>query len=159
MKELLLFSDGSVNTQTKVGYGAYLLVPGPGISIESLKGRVKIKKFEDTSSTKLELETLLWAVNNIDATNINLNIYTDSQNIINLTNRRDRLESNNFITKKKVFIDNHLLYKEYFRLADKMGFKLHKIEGHKPGKQKSIIDIYFSIVDRASRNALRMSKL
>ena len=60
MPHLQLYTDGSVNTQLKVGYGAYLLVSELTMSTDTLKEQVKIKRFEQTSSTKLELQTLLW---------------------------------------------------------------------------------------------------
>lgn len=158
MKELILFSDGSVNTLTKVGFGAYLLVSDLSISPEILKNQVKIKQFENTSSTKLELETLLWALNDIDEKDCSLIVYTDSQNIANLLVRREKLEASNYMSKKNRLIDNHALYKEYFFLADKIGFKTHKIKGHDASRNKSLIDNCFTLVDRASRSALRMSK-
>ena len=54
MNELLLFTDGSVNTKTKAGVGAYLAVADPEISTEALKNQVKIRQFENTSFTRLE---------------------------------------------------------------------------------------------------------
>jgi len=72
MNGLMLFTDGSVNTKLKIGYGAYLIVTEDELSTESLKTQVNIKRFENTSSTKLELETLLWALNENDLQRINL---------------------------------------------------------------------------------------
>ena len=57
-----IFIDGSVNNQLKIGYGAYLVVSELGAAIESLKDTVRVKRFEHTNSTKLELQTLLWAL-------------------------------------------------------------------------------------------------
>ncbi len=65
MAALKLFTDASVNPQSKIGYGAYLAVPPELFPFESLKMRVKVKKFNQTSSTKLELQTLLWALTSI----------------------------------------------------------------------------------------------
>ncbi|MFV2055315.1 MAG: hypothetical protein ACC707_02565 [Thiohalomonadales bacterium] len=59
MLNLLVFTDGSVDTKLKVGYGAYLLVSDLSASINSLKDTVKVQRFEQTSSTTLELQTLL----------------------------------------------------------------------------------------------------
>lgn len=151
----MLFSDGSVNTKLKLGYGAYLLVSAPDVSLETLKNQVKIKCFEDTSSTKLELETLLWALNDMAIHDCKLLIYTDSQNIMTLPDRRKRMEENEYRTKKNTLIKNHQLYKAFFKLNDKLDFQLHKIKGHKASRLKSNIDDYFTIVDRASRSALR----
>jgi ribonuclease HI len=58
--DFYLFTDGSADTINKVGVGAYLLLSS---LIDSPKQEVvKTKKFKNTSSTKLEIETLIWAL-------------------------------------------------------------------------------------------------
>ncbi len=49
----MLLTDGSVNTQSNIGYGAYLAVSERGLSLDLLRTRVKVRRFEHTSSTKL----------------------------------------------------------------------------------------------------------
>jgi len=49
MDELMLLTDGSVNTQSKIGYGAYLAVFEGELSLDSLRTRVKVKRFENTA--------------------------------------------------------------------------------------------------------------
>ena len=92
MNELFLFTDGSVNVQSKIGYGAYLGLSDIGASLDLLETRVKVKRFEQTSSTKLELETLLWALGDIDSSGCRVTVFTDSQNIVGLPSRRKRFE-------------------------------------------------------------------
>jgi ribonuclease HI len=82
MDELILLTDGSVNAQSKIGYGAYLAVSERGLSLDSLRTCVKVRRFEHTSSTKLELQTLLWALRDIQALGRRVIVYTDSQNIM-----------------------------------------------------------------------------
>jgi ribonuclease HI len=62
MKSLLLFTDGSVHPMSRVGYGAYLAVDDMDADVQSLEPFVHVKRFENTSSTQLEMETLLWAL-------------------------------------------------------------------------------------------------
>jgi len=62
MDELMLFADGSVSTHSNIGYGACLAVPEDALLLDSLSVSVKVKRFAHTSSTKLELQTLLWAL-------------------------------------------------------------------------------------------------
>ena len=100
MDELMLLTDGSVNTQSNIGYGAYLAVSERGLSLDSLRTRVKVRRFEYTSSTKLELQTLLWALSDIQALASKVIVYTDSQNIMGLQGRRDRFEQNNYRSRK-----------------------------------------------------------
>jgi len=111
--------------------------------------------FNDTSSTKLEVQTMLWALKDIPLSNEEIIIYTDCQNIIGLPNRRKRFETNNYLTKKGKLIANHELYKEFYKLTDNLNYKLIKVKGHKESSQKDDIDRIFTLVDKASRDKLR----
>lgn len=155
MTELKLFTDGSVNPQLKIGYGAYLLVRENGQSPDTLQARVNVMRFEQTSSTKLELQTLLWALGDIAAEGHKVTVYTDSQNIIGLPGRRERFEKNDYMTKKNRPIANHLLYREFYNINDRMVCDFVKVRGHKLSHEKDEIDRLFTLVDRASRDALR----
>ena len=155
MNTLKLFTDGSVNTKSKIGYGAYLFISEDGLSLDSLKRYVKVKRFEETTSTKLELQTLLWALSNIEVNECKIVVYTDSQNIISLLERRERLEQNNYSSKKNKLIKNYNLYQEFYKLTDQLNCKFIKVRGHNKSTQKDDIDQLFTLVDRASRNALR----
>lgn len=155
MADLILFTDGSVNPQSKIGYGAYLTVPEDGLSPESLGAGVKLKRFEQTSSTKLELQTLLWALNDIQSLGCSVMVVTDSQNIMGLRDRRDRFEQNEYRSKKNRRIKNYMLYQEFYRLMDQLDCEFVKVHGHKTLHQKDAIDRLFTLVDRASRHALR----
>lgn len=153
MSPLLLFTDGSVNAQTHIGYGAYVMVENK----DDISPLVKVKKFEDTSSTKLELQTLLWALEEVRALGRSIIVYTDSQNIIGLPKRRERFEKNGFLTAKKTLIGNYLLYKAFYKMMDELECSLVKVKGHKLSSEKDEIDRLFTLVDRASREALRKS--
>ncbi len=155
MNELMLFTDGSVNTQSKIGYGAYLVVFENGLSLDVLKSHVKIKRFEPTSSTELELQTLLWALGDIQSLGRKIIVYTDSQNIIGLPGRQDRLEQINYRSKNNERLKNYELYQEFYRLIGQFDCEFVKVDGHNISSQKDDIDRYFTLVDRASRKAQR----
>ena len=155
MDELILLADGSVNTQSNIGYGAYLAVSERGLSLDSLRTRVKVKRFEHTSSTKLELQTLLWALSDIQALGIKVIVYTDYQNIMRLQRRRDRFEQNDYRSKKNIRLNHYELYQDFYRMIDQLDCELVKVHGHQVSNQKDNIDRLFTLVDRASRNALR----
>ena len=154
MKKILLFCDGSVNPQKKIGFGAYFIYDANLVNQD-----IKIKRFEDTSSTKLELEVLLWALENLKSKNEELLIYTDCQNILGLEKRREKLESNNYKTSTGKVIKNNELYKSFYKMTDNIKvnakFTFIKVEGHKKSSQKDDIDKLFNLVDKASRRALR----
>ncbi len=153
-----LFIDGSVDPRSKVGYGAFLCVPQENLFFESLRTRVKVKSFEQTSSTKLELQTLVWALTTIQERGGKIVIFTDSQNIIGLPGRRRRFEQNDYRTKKNKCIKNFKLYKEFFTIVDHLCCEFVKVQGHKVSHQKDEIDKFFTLVDKASRKALRHRK-
>ena len=153
--ELLLFTDGSVNTSLNFGYGAFLAVTDPAISDFELKHLVKVKRFEKTSSTKLELETLLLALSEVIEFQGKITLYTDSQNILGLLGRRERLEKSDFYSKQNRRITNWELYQNFYRLTDELNIEIRKVSGHKRTSVKDNIDRLFTIVDRASRNAVR----
>ncbi len=153
--KIYLFTDGSVNPQSGIGYGAYLLVDTLEYLCAELEKNIILKKFDDTSSTKLELETLLWALDNERLKNFKIVVYTDCQNIIGLNARRERFEKNNYITSKGKQIKNHELYREFFKRLDILECEFIKIKGHKKASIKNQIDEIFTLVDRATRKALR----
>jgi len=155
MTNLRLFTDGSVNPKSKVGYGAYLAVLLEIPYSEAFKVDVKVKKFEQTSSAKLEIQTLIWALISIQKPAGRIIVYTDSQNIIGLQARRGRLEKNDYLSKKNKPIKNSALYREFFYLSDQLDCEFKKVEGHKPSRLKDEADRFFTLVDKASRKALR----
>jgi ribonuclease HI len=151
----MLVTDVSVNTQSKIGYGAYLAVSKSGLQLDSLRECVKVRRFEHTSSTKLELQTLLWALKKTQTLGSKVTVYTDSQNIIGLPGRRERFEQNSYRSKKGKHLNNYELYQEFYRMTDQLDCKFIKVRGHQVSNQKDDIDRLFTLVDRASRNALR----
>ena len=148
----MLFTDASVNTKLRIGYGAYLAISRFG-SLNVLSAQIKLKRFVDTTSTKLELQTLLWALSEISATEILS--YTDSQNIIGLNSRRKKLEEHEYYAKNGKRLKNHELYKQFYNFTDKVDITFSQVKGHAPSSSKSHTDRIFSLVDRASRIALR----
>jgi ribonuclease HI len=158
MNELMLFTDGSVNTRSNIGYGAYLVASDCGLSLDSLRARVRVRRFEPTSSTKLELQTLLWALSDIRISGKRVTVYTDSQNIMSLPGRRERFEKTDYRSKKNKRLNNYELYQAFFRMTDPMDCDFVKVRGHKASSQKDDIDRFFTLVDSASRNALRKDR-
>lgn len=158
MSELLLFTDGSVNIFSKTGYGAYLAVTDLKTALPLLKEQVHINCFKKTSSTKLELQTLLWALKEIGTLGQKITVYTDSQNIIGLPRRRARLEKNNYYSKNKTRLNNYELYQEFYQLWDQLNFQLVKVCGHQSHDKKNQIDHVFALVDQAARDAQRKKR-
>jgi len=114
-----------------------------------------VRRFENTSSAKLELQTLLWALSDIQELGSRVIVYTDSQNIMGLPGRRNRLEENEYRSKKNRRLRNDELYQEFYRMTDQMDCEFVKVRGHQVSNQKDDIDRFFTLVDKASRHALR----
>lgn len=150
MEKIKLFCDGSVNPQEKIGFGAYFI-----FNEKVQNQEIKIKKFKNTSSTKLELEVLLWALDDEDLENKQVVVYTDCQNILSLLNRKEKLEKNYYLTNTGKIVKNHELYKEFFTQYERLNISFIKVEGHKKSSLKDEIDMLFNLVDKASRKALR----
>ena len=97
-----LFTDVSVSPGFKLGVGAYVMIPASLLKASSrdmgrpeIAARLKVRRFEGASSTRLELQTVLWALAEIgpDISHENLTIYTDSQCVSGLLRRKSRLMS------------------------------------------------------------------
>ena len=161
MTTLKLFTDGSVSSKTHIGYGAYLFVDDIARPVEVLKKNVQVRRFEGTSSTTLELQILLLALNDLQSAHeiTNIIIYTDSQNIVGLIERRERLERSDFRTSKNKRLKNYEIYQQFYAAYDQFDFTIVKVIGHQRAHQKNVIDLLFTLVDRASRAALRQANL
>ena len=156
MDTLFLFTDGSVDTKSRIGFGAILAVSNQEeISTEKLASKIILKRFEKTSSSKLELQTLVWALGIDFGSNRKLIVYTDSQNILSLPGRREKLEQSNYMSKKGRLLSNFELYRIFFKFIDKIDVTFKKVRGHKKSDGKDEIDRVFALVDRASRSAIR----
>lgn len=123
------------------------------------KDKIKTKRFENTSSSKLELEALLWAFSEFNGANYKIFVYTDCQNIIGLKTRRERFEKNDYLSRTNKRIKNHELYKAFYKITDLLDCEFVKVKGHKKKETKDEIDKIFTLVDKASRNALREAPL
>lgn len=148
MAPLMLFTDGSVHPSSRMGYGAYLALTDAGIAPE-----IQLKRFENTSSSQLEIETLIWALHALQPKEVT--VYTDSQNILGLPGRRSRYEERGYLTKRNNPVRHADLYREFFHLTDQIDCTFVKVKGHRVSRQKTDIDRLFTLVDRAARQALR----
>ena len=158
MNELKLFTDGSVHAQSAIGYGAYLSLSGHRLPGESLAAHVQTKRFTHTSSTKIELQTLLWALSETTLPGHTLAVYTDSQNIVSLPDRRERYQQSDFRAKNNKPLNNADLYREFYRFTEELDCTFIKVNGHQRKKEQDEIGRIFTLVDRMARHALRNEK-
>ena len=155
MKDLMLFTDGSVDPDSGRGYGAYLAFEDSGQSVESLVPLLRVVAFDHTSSTRLELQTLLRALGELQGFGGKVTVYTDSQNIVGLPGRRSRLEKADYHSGRGQLLNNHDLYRGFYKCIDDLDCEFVKVRGHRASNQKGRIEQIFALVDRASRGAMR----
>jgi ribonuclease HI len=163
MHDIALFTDVSLNPGRKLGVGAYLVVPASLLIEKSeLAGRVKVRRFEDTSSTKLEVQTVLWALEEYrNGPKIpgpgKLYLYSDSQCVSGLLKRRPGLLAGDFLAKRSNRpLRNSTLYRAFYAFHDELGFEVIKVKGHSRTRLNDSAHRIFSFVDKEVRKALRL---
>jgi len=162
-----IFTDASANPKQKTGVGAYLIVSDEVIETQrkmnkdNLIRQIITVEFENTSSTRLEVQTVLSALDHYkqklsDKYGGSIRLFTDSQCVAGLLNRRTKLEANDFRSKgKKKPLKNADLYREYYKLFDELGFETIKVKGHLKSKYQDSIQRIFSLVDKRARKVLK----
>lgn len=166
MNYYTIFCDASAHPQTKVGVGAYLMINQSYQTIESSTiipteaniGNCKGKVFANTSSTKCELQTFLWVIDDIKDSLVEpytITFCTDSQGITSLERRKEKLIKNNFNNYHGIELHNAEFYREFYKQQDIYKFAVIKVKGHSPESQKTTITKIFSIVDNFTRDELR----
>ena len=107
-----------------------------------------------------EIKTALWALEAFaNTSNEALHLYTDSQGVAGLLERRTRLEATEFISKKTQRELNHApLYRRFYALYDDINFQVFKVAGHQRKATHDTIQRLFSIVDQGDRKALLQSR-
>jgi len=163
----VLFTDGSVNPQQRLGVGVCLLLPAAFIAsfptepdCNELAMRCQCRRFTDTTSTQLELQTLLWGVSiyreQIAPTERGgLRLYSDSQCIVGLAGRRERLEKHGFAAAHSGRpLNNAALYRAFFAAGDELGFEVVKLAGHRRAAARDNVQQIFAVVDQCARREL-----
>jgi len=169
MNRFALFTDVSLNPQRKLGVGAWLVIPDAyltaapcSIAETEIAGQVRMRKFKDTSSTKLELQTVLWALEEFRSGLTTsrpgeLTIYSDSQCIAGLLKRRHGLERKSFLSgRTHHLLRNIPLYQKFYALYDQCAFTIIPVKGHSPSCSHDTVHRIFSLVDRQARHELKL---
>jgi predicted GIY-YIG superfamily endonuclease/ribonuclease HI len=164
-KDYALFTDVSVSPGLRLGVGAYVMVPASFLEVapaaigrSEIAGQVKMRRFEGTSSTRLELQCVLWALAEIrQEPHGSLTIYSDSQSVSGLLKRKPRLLAGGFLSKKTgQQLGNAPLYRAFYELQDESGFRVVKVKGHSASRACDAVQRIFSFVDKGARKALKI---
>jgi len=164
-----LFTDVSLNPARKLGFGAYLVIPSSFLEIPPERiirpefvAQIRLQRFEVASSATLEVQTLLWALEDFQKGSSGsrfgtLEVYSDSQCVTGLLRRRSRLETKGFCSKgTNRTLTNAHLYRKFYEFHDALGFKVIKVAGHTRSCSHDAIHRIFSFVDKEARKTLKL---
>jgi len=165
IKDFALFTDVSASPGLKLGVGVYVMIPASFLKVSSgvigraeISGRLKVRRFEGTSSTRLELQTVLWALTeNRQGPRECLTIYSDSQCVSGLLKRKPRLLAERFLSKRtNRELGNATLYRTFYEFHNALGFQVVRVDGHPGSRVHDTAHRIFSFVDKEARKALKI---
>lgn len=105
----------------------------------------------------MELKAVIESLKFIQSTFQNvfgIEIYTDSDYVLGLPRRRERLENNSYQSKKGKEIKNRDLILQFYDCLDRFEIKMIRVEGHAKKGHSKITD-YHREVDKLSRKLVR----
>jgi ribonuclease HI len=143
-----IYTDGSCHTQKRTG--AWVAIVLTGTEKKILSGIV-----EDTTHNSMELLAVISGIeyvrNSYPTTTI-IKIFTDSQYVIKLRDREEKLISSNFHTKKGIGIQNAQLVKKLLAIFSILPVELIKVKAH----EKKTGTVNYNIeADKLSRKIVR----
>lgn len=145
---ILIYTDGSCNTQIKVGGWAAILL------IDKEK---KVLQGSESNTTHNRMEMLAviksieYVLENISIKSI-IQVYTDSQYVFRIPERAEKLQSNNFITKKGNELNNKDLIQRLIQLLNQHDIHIIKVKAH---QKRTNTPNYNRDVDKLSRQIVR----
>jgi len=125
----IIYTDGSCHSILKIGGWASAIFVGEEKII--LKGMVK-----DTTHQRMELlaviESLSYVRANFQRQGRTV-IYTDSQYVVNIPIRKEKMKAAGFLTKKELPVRNDDLVKELIGFIESMEVTFNKVKAHQKG--------------------------
>jgi ribonuclease HI len=151
--DLILFSDASFDPSSSLGVGAFVALNGTEWR-DKTPFTIQTKVIPEKNIARLELVTALWALESAEHCRICL--VTDSKTIVDLPNRREKLQSRHFQSLWTLHpLANADLYVKFFEVCDRLKPNLIWVKGHSPRGAQGDLEKTFSQVDKAARRALR----
>jgi ribonuclease HI len=143
-----IYSDGSCHTESRIGGWAAVLFIGQ-------KKVILTGKESNTTHNQMELTAVIKAIEYIQANNPslkNIRICSDSQYVIGLQARKQKLTTNKFITRRGSTIPNAELVADLFKLIQSFNVEWNKIKAHQ--KKNETVNPNIE-VDKLSRKIVR----
>ena len=145
-----MFTDGSASPKHDAGTWAACIVDETGEHL------LKDHAWSVTHHA-MELEAILRGLEYIYARyspKVQVFVYTDSEYVVNLPARRNRLEASNFLTRRGRPVKNLSRVKELLEWLQHYPVKLFRVESHRKSGHSELTD-YNRKVDKLSRELLR----
>jgi len=143
-----IYSDGSCNQEYKIGGWASIVI------IKNKEILLKGEEFE-TTHNRMELLSFIKAIEYLESLNLGkkkIRIISDSQYLINLTERKNKLKAKKFKTGKGKSIQNIDLVEKIIYYIENIDIEFVKIKAHQ--KRTEIRNINRE-VDKISRQIVR----
>lgn len=125
-RQIEIYTDGSCHTQERAGAWAVLIfIEGKRTILSGVE--------KDTTHNRMELLAVIKAIEWTDKNGFNddvLNIYSDSQYVINLNLRKEKLQAKEFITNKGTPIQNVDLVQLLLKYYNTHAINLYKVKAH-----------------------------
>lgn len=146
--DIIIFTDGSCHPACQVGGWAAIILTGEDKII--LKGTAV-----GTTHQRMELTAVMKAMEHLESEGMlarQISVYTDSQYVVNLRHRKEKLKASNFLTKKGWAIQNADLLRVLMKYIEYLNIEFIKVKAH----QKSTSGPDFNReVDKLSRKMVR----
>jgi ribonuclease HI len=151
-KNIEIYTDGSCHTQLKLGvWTAIIFVANRKIVLEGMESI--------TTHNRMELSAVINALDYLDKENLwseEVHVYSDSQYVVGLLDRAEKLILADFVTQKRKQLNNVDLIKELFRYTKNGQVRFFKIKAH---QKKTDVPNYNIEVDQQCRKILRAAVL
>jgi ribonuclease HI len=143
-----IYTDGSCHTQAKIG--AWVAIVLIGTEKQVLSGTVT-----ETTNNAMELTAVIKAIEYVNAAHAGINtlkIISDSQYVIGLTARKEKLIMLDFSSQKGKPLPNAALVKQLLQHASSINLEFIKIKAHQKVNENHNYNIE---ADRLSRKLVR----
>lgn len=143
-----VYTDGSCENTYKAGsWASVIRLNGEMITLNGLE--------LNTTHNRMELVALIKSIehikNEIDKNSV-INVYSDSQYLIHLIERKEKLRAASFKTKKGKSVQNEDLVKKLYLISDTYNINYIKVKAH---QKKNQLENLNRVVDIESRRVLR----
>lgn len=147
-KSIKIFTDGSCHTQLKIGaWAAIIIVENKNEYLKGIESR--------TTHNQMELMSVIKALDYVVDNNLDfqkIEVYSDSQYVVDIPERKEKLISSSFLTKAGKQVQNAELLKTLITRLNQLDIEMHKVISHQKVTENHN---YNREVDIMVRKALR----